>query len=133
MNITDLFPLGPREVGCATLQTPDGVRVRVVYWGKEEPSYWNGYRPAQITIVNITEQTFEPEDLDMPEPLALAFGLVLEEILSNPRTAQEGAWTPMSFRRALDRARTATDLKTASSVDDYVRALRTKSRLGIWL
>ena len=131
MNITDLFPLGRREAGCAQLQTPDGVRVRVVYWGEGTPAPWNSHMP--VSISNVTEQTFEPNELDMPEPLAKAFALALDEILSNPRTAQEGAWTPGSFRRALDRARSALDLKSAVTVDDYVRALRAKSRLGIWL
>lgn len=131
MNITDLFPLGRREAGCAQLQTPDGVRVRVVYWREGIPAPWNNY--ASLDISNITEQTFGPDDLDMPEPVAVAFALVLEEILSNPRTAQEGSWTPGAFRRALDRARSALSLKSVVTVDDYAMALRTKSRLGIWL
>ena len=131
MNITDLFPLGRREAGCAQLQTPDGARVRVVYWSEGAPGAWNNY--TAVSISNITEQTFTVDELDMPEPLARAFGLVLDEILSNPRTAQEGAWTPGSFRRAVERARSASGLKAAVTVDDYARALRAKSRLGIWL
>ena len=131
MLVTDLFPLGRRVPGCAQLQTPDGVRVRVVYWTEGTPAAWNNY--AAVSIGNIVEQTFSPDELDMPAPLALAFGRVLEEILSNPRTASEGAWTPGSFRRALDRARSALKLSTATTVDDYAQALRAKSRLGIWL
>lgn len=131
MNITDLFPLGRCEAGCAQLQTPDGARVRVVYWGEGTPAPWNNGTP--VSIRNITEQTFTLDELDMPEPLAAAFGLVLDEILSNPRTVQEGARTPGFFRRALDRARSALDLKSAVTVDDYARALRAKNRLGIGL
>lgn len=131
MNITDLFPLGRREAGCAQLQTPDGVRVRVVYWREGIPAPWNNY--ASLDISNITEQTFQHEEIDMPEPLARALAIVLEEILSNPRTASEGNWTPGSFRRAVARARSALSLKSAVTVDDYVKVLRAKSRLGSWL
>lgn len=131
MKITDLMPIGPRKDRCATLQARTEGTVRTVYWTSEAPDYVkNGQAPAQpMYICNITEENIDV--IEFPEVMCEALAEVLLEIFENPNNLEK--WKPGSFNRMLHRAETVSSLKNIVTKDDYIKALQTKSRLGIWL
>lgn len=129
MKLTDLMPIGGFGAGCICFQAKtedtEGV-VRTVWWTDQYPGYGE---TRETYISNITEEMFDNRDL--PEVFCEALAQVLTEILNNPKTAKnigKGQSAAM-----IERGFTALDLKTATTKEHYVAALRAKSRLGKWL
>lgn len=131
-NFSDLLNVGASKAGCTVAQDNrrDGAPplVRFVQWTDEVPSYLLGVEPGTLHIAYIWE---EPAPGDMPDALALAFAGVLDEILSTPVLAAR--WQPGDFVKATRRVMTAASLKTATTEEDFAKALRAQSRLGPWL
>lgn len=129
MRLTDLMPIGSNKAGCICFQAKhlekDGT-VRTVWWTDEYPGYGE---IRQVYIHWITEEAFNNPDL--PEVFTRALAEVLEEILSNPETAKNVKRNQSA--QMIERGLTAFDLKTATTEEHYIQALRAKSRLGKWL